>query len=99
MAEENFNILINAVIKEAKFLNSIKSNSSFLYENLRRLNKSIFNEIIEQYKDDSRPVNQLRAILAEKLLQSDSINDNVVDELKSKISVKFDKDVFKSRRS
>lgn len=96
MINENLNKMLDAVISQARFMSAIKEDSKFLLENLLALNKSVVSEMLEQYRSEKGPVNQLRAYCASLLLQNIGITEAVLEDKKLRISEEYEKDVFRA---
>lgn len=79
------------IIDLAKQYNQYAEVPDILYAALNGLSKHTVEDIFKEYGDperDFKPVNLLRAEIARRLLQGDSVNEQLVNEVKNKIRTK-----------
>lgn len=79
------------IIDLAKQYNGYSEKPNTLFETINNLPKSVVEDIYKEYGDpdrDFKPVNLLRAEIARRLLQGESISESLVNEIKDKIRTK-----------
>ena len=79
------------IIDLAKQYNGYSEKPTTLYEAINNLPKLVVEDIFKEYGDPDRafkPVNLLRAEIARRLLQDETINETLVNEIKDKIRTK-----------
>ena len=76
------------IIDLAKQYNGYSEKPNTLFEAINNLSKNAAEDIFKEYGDpdrDFKPVNLLRAEIARRLLQGQTINETLVNEIKDKI--------------
>jgi KAP family P-loop domain len=93
----NLNNDVSICFEKAKYLNKLRGDERFLYEELNKLPKTVLKKIQQKYSAETGPINTLRLKVCELILRDSKINREIIDELRN--NTISDKDVFRAFRT